>query len=274
MLIEKRRQPVQIEPEHRRGQRVGEGEGPSAAHAQDLAERHASLFRFDLLLDVIEFRLFHRRVIFRIEILQAPEQQPDAAECRHAQERRLPAPHMQDQWQQHRREHRADVGAGVENAGSDCTLTGREPQARGLHAGRIVGRFRQTEDEAADHEADCRGRQAMGAGRQAPEQHGAEEHALDADPVDQASLQDKTDRVADLKPEVDVGVIHRRPAHFLGEDRLHDAEGGAVDVVEGGGKKHQRQHAPAGLADSHGAADLVANATRGSAHGRSHAGSL
>ncbi|MCY1173032.1 hypothetical protein D9M73_131810 [compost metagenome] len=178
---------------------------------------------------------------------------------------------MQDQWQQHRREHRADVGPGIENTGGYGALAGREPQARGFHAGRVVGRFGQAEDEAADHEADRRSGQAVGAGGQAPEQHRAEEHALDADPVDQAALQHETNGVTDLEPEVDVGVVHRRPAHFLGQDGLHDAEGGAVDVVQGGGEKHQRQHAPTGFADSHGAADLVADAASGSAHGRSHA---
>ena len=125
------------------------------------------------------------------------------------------------------------------------------------------------EDEAADHEADRRSGQAVGAGRQAPEQHGAEEHALHADPVDQPALQHETDGVADLEPEVDVGVVHRRPAHFLGQDRLHDAQCGAVDVVQGGGEKHQRQHAPTGFADGHGAADLVADAASGRSHGGS-----
>jgi hypothetical protein len=61
-----------------------------------------------------------------------------------------------------------------------------EPQAHGLHAGRVVGGFGQAEDEAADHEAGRRGGQAMGAGGQAPQQHGAEEGALDADLVDQS----------------------------------------------------------------------------------------
>ncbi|MNT32856.1 hypothetical protein D3C72_1687580 [compost metagenome] len=35
LLIEERWQPVQVEPEHRRGHRIGQGEGPGAAHAQD-----------------------------------------------------------------------------------------------------------------------------------------------------------------------------------------------------------------------------------------------
>ncbi|MNQ78765.1 hypothetical protein D3C85_936870 [compost metagenome] len=186
----------------------------------------------------------------------------------------MPAPDVQDQWQQHRREHRADVGPGIENTGGYRTFTGREPQARGFHAGRVVGRFGQAEDEAADHEADRRSGQAVGTGRQAPEQHGAEEHALDADPVDQAALQHEADGVTDLEPEVDVGVVHRRPAHFLGQDRLHHAQGGAVDVVQGGGEKHQCQHAPTGFADCHGAADFVADATCGGAHGRCHARTL
>ena len=38
----------------------------------------------------------------------------------------------------------------------------------------------------------------MGAGGQAPQQHRAEEHALDADPVDQPALQHKADGVEGL----------------------------------------------------------------------------
>ncbi|MNH12268.1 hypothetical protein D3C79_718040 [compost metagenome] len=115
----------------------------------------------------------------------------------------------------------------------------------------------------------------MSAGGQAPEQHGAEEHALDPDPVDQAALEHEADGVADLEPEVDVGVIHRRPAHFLGQDRLHHAESGAIDVVQGGGEEHQGEHDPTGLADGHGATQLVADAgVRSTAQGLGHAGGL
>ncbi|MNR10956.1 hypothetical protein D3C85_1272320 [compost metagenome] len=80
LLVEERRQPVQVEPEHRCGDRVGEGEGPGAAHAQDFRERHAGLFRLDFFLDVVQLRLFHARVVFRVEVLQTPEQQPDPAQ--------------------------------------------------------------------------------------------------------------------------------------------------------------------------------------------------
>ncbi|MND96785.1 hypothetical protein D3C80_890870 [compost metagenome] len=186
----------------------------------------------------------------------------------------MPAPDVQDQWQQHRGEHRTDVGPGIEYPGGHGALAGREPQARGFHAGRIVRRFGQAEDESANHEADRRSGQAMGAGCQAPEQHRAEEHALDADPVDQAALQHEADGVADLEPEVDVGVVHRRPAHVLGQDRLHDAEGGAVDVVQGGGEEHQGEHGPAGFADGHGTTDLVTDTGLWGNHGLRLRGAL
>ena len=103
---------------------------------------------------------------------------------------------------------------------------------------------------------------------QAPQQYRAEEHTLDADSVDQAALQDKADGVAHLKPKVDVGVIHRRPAHLFGQNRLHHTQGGAVDVVQRGGEKDQREHAPAGFTDRHGAANPVADAAMRCALGR------
>jgi len=181
---------------------------------------------------------------------------------------------MQDQRQQHWRHHRANVGTGVENPGCHGALTGGEPQARGLDAGRVVGGFGQPKDKATDHKADGRGGQAVGAGGQAPQQHRAEEHAFHADLVDQSALQHKANRVAHLEPEVDVGVVHRRPTHLFGEDRLHHAQGSAVDVIEGGGEEHQGQHAPASFTDGHGAADLVADAGVRGAGARSQGGVL
>src|SRR5450830_1591947 len=99
----------------------------------------------------------------------------------------------------------------------------------------------------------------MSARGDTPQQHGQEERTLDADPVNEAALQHKADGITDLEPEVDVGVIHRRPAHLLGEERLHDAKGGTVDVVQCGGKKYQGEHAPAGFTDGHGIADFSAD---------------
>ena len=257
LLIQERRQPVQIEPEYRCRHGVGQGEGPGAAHLEDGAERDSGLLRLFLLLDIVQFCLAYGRVLFRVVVLQTPEDQPDTAQGCHAQKGRLPAPHMQYQRQHHRREHGAYVGAGVEDAAGHGALAGREPQARGFYAGRVIGGFSDAEDKAADHKAHRRSGQAMGAGGQAPQQHGAEEHALDPDTVDQSALQHEADGVAHLKPEVDVGVIHRRPAHLLGQDRLHYAQGSTVDKVEGGGEKHQCEHAPTGFASRQGAANLV-----------------
>ncbi|MOA31819.1 hypothetical protein D3C78_1529980 [compost metagenome] len=92
-------------------------------------------------------------MVFRIEILQAPEDDPHQAQKAHAHERGLPTPDGEDQWQQHGGKHSSDVGAGIEDAGSDCAFACREPQPSSLDAGRVVGRFGQAEDESADHEA-------------------------------------------------------------------------------------------------------------------------
>jgi hypothetical protein len=83
------------------------------------------------------------------------------------------------------------------------------------------------------------------------------------DPVNEPPLQQKTDGVADLEPEIDVGVVHRRPAHLLRQNRLHDPQRGAVDVIQGGGEKHQCQHAPAGFADGKGTTDFLAHSSVG-----------
>ncbi|MNZ73699.1 hypothetical protein D3C78_921210 [compost metagenome] len=259
LLVEEGRQPVEVEPEHRRGDRVGQGEGPGAAHAQDAGEGHLDRLRLDGLVDVVQLALLHLRMFFGVEVVDRPEHQPDDTQAAHADEGRLPAPDTEDQRQQGRGDHGADVGAGIEDAGGQGAFAGREPEAGGLHAGRVVGRFGQAEDEAADHEAGGRGGQPVGAGGEAPEQHREEEGALDADLVDEAALEEEADGVADLEPEVDVGVVHGGPAHLLGQDRLHHAQRGTVDVVQGGGEEHQGQHAPARLADGEGGTDLLAD---------------
>src|SRR3546814_7952954 len=45
-----------------------------------LSEGHADLFGFVLSLDVVQFRLFDAGMIFRVEVFQTPEHQPDPAE--------------------------------------------------------------------------------------------------------------------------------------------------------------------------------------------------
>ena len=64
----------------------------------------------------------------------------------------------------------------------------------------------------------------MGRGREAPQTYGERERALHADPVDEPPLDHESDGVAELEPEVDVGVVERCPAHRLRQDGLKDAE--------------------------------------------------
>ncbi|KPX20523.1 Unknown protein sequence [Pseudomonas amygdali pv. dendropanacis] len=259
LLIEKRRQPVQVEPEHRRSNRVSQRERPRAAHLQNAGEGHLDRRRFDFLINIIQLGLADGRMLFGVVVLQAPHDDPDQPQRTHRYKGRLPAPDGKDQRQQRRRQHCADVGASVENASRHGTFTCREPQTCGLYTGRVVGSLGQAENEPADHEAHSGSRKAMSAGRQAPQQHREEERALDADLVDKAALQHEAHRVTDLKPEVDVSVVHRRPAHFLGEDGLHDAKRRPVDVVQRGGEEHQGEHAPARLAHGECAANLFAH---------------
>ncbi|RML22860.1 hypothetical protein ALQ98_05605 [Pseudomonas syringae pv. lapsa] len=259
LLIEERRQPVQVEPEHWSSDRIRQRECPRTPHLQNAGERHLDRRRFDFLIDVIQLGLADGRMLFGVVVLQAPGDGPEQPQRPHRHEGGLPAPDREDHRQEGRGQHGTDVGAGVEDTGGHRALTGREPQACGLHAGRVVGGFGQAQNEAADHEADSGSGKAVSTGGQAPQQHREEERALHADLVDEAALQHEADRITDLKPEVDVGVVHRRPAHFLGEDGLHDAERGPVDVVQRGGEEHQGEHAPASLAYGERAADLFAH---------------
>ncbi|MNJ55467.1 hypothetical protein D3C77_509580 [compost metagenome] len=94
-------------------------------------------------------------MVFRIEVLQAPENHPDQTERRHAKKSGLPPPYGENQWQQHWREHRPHVSSGIEYASGHCALACREPQARGFDARGVVGRLGQAKNESADHEP-CR----------------------------------------------------------------------------------------------------------------------
>jgi hypothetical protein len=106
--------------------------------------------------------------------------------------------------------------SGSEQPGGDRALARREPQARGLYAGGIVGGLAQAEEEAADHEAHRRHGKAMRAGRHAPQQHRDQERAFHADLVDKAPLGPEAHGIADLEPEIDIGVVLGGPVHGLG----------------------------------------------------------
>ena len=245
LLVQVRRQPVQVEPEHRCGEHVADRKGPGGAHAQHVAVRHLGSRCFDGALDVGQFTLGHAWMLVRVVIIAQPEKQPHRPGRANHPEHLLPAPYRQHEGHQHRREHRADIGAGVENADRDAALAHRKPQTGGFDAGGVITRFRQPQHEAANHEAADTGRKPVRGGRDAPYQYRQREAALDAHRIHQATLQHVADRVANLEPEIDVGVVLRRPLHGLGQHRLQDAERGAVDVIEGGGKEHQPEHAPA-----------------------------
>jgi len=250
--VQKRGKPEQIEPEHGHGQRVGDGESPGDAKTDHARVRKGRRLGLRFLAHVRQFLPAHVRMVLGVVVASQPDREPEEAERRSCEERRLPAPGMEQGRQDRGREHRAHRGPRVEDAGGESALSRRKPQARGLDAGREVRGFRDSEKEAADHEAPGRGRETVGRGREAPETNGERQRALHPDPVDEPPLGYESDGVADLEPEVDVGVVEGGPAHRPRQDGLEDAERGAVDVVDGGGEEEEGHHGPAHRANANG----------------------
>jgi hypothetical protein len=106
-----------------------------------------------------------------------------------------------------------------------------EPEARGGEAGDARGESVRHVRHRPDHE-----------------RNGVTEPG--ADQVDHAAEADVADRVGELEPEHDPGVVALAPAELGAQRRLEHADHLPVDVVDRGRGKQQRDDHPAVAADA------------------------
>ena len=154
------------------------------------------------------------------------------------------------------RDEGGGVGARVEEAGGEGAFFGGEPFGGGFDGGGEVAGFAETEESAADHEADDARDQRRADGGASPEEDGEGIAFLGAELVDDAAGEQEAYTVGDLKGDEDaavvdvvdglVGVIDAgNPAHEVEvEERLDEREDRAVHVVDGGGEEEKNADGP------------------------------
>ena len=144
----------------------------------------------------------------------------------------------------HRNQHGADVGAGIEKAGGERALLPGEPLGHGLDAGRKVGRFAESQEKHGDAKGERRGGQAGRHGREAP-QHDRDGKCLARpQPVREPSGHHKADRVRHFERGRDISIGDVVPADLLAKGHLKIAENSAVDVGHHRGEEQQAANHP------------------------------
>ncbi len=190
-------------------------------------------------------------LLARAAIDRPPDDQPDEDDG--AGERGRPRA-SRTRWtrtgRDQRRQDRADIGAGVEDADREGALLLRKPLGDRLHAGGEIARFAEAQGEAGDHEDAWRCWPRRAPWRRCPRWRGERIAEARAEFVDHPPEDEVADRVGELEGEDDVGVGGLVPAIFGLQRRLEDADHLPVDIVDRGGEEEQRANAPAHAADT------------------------
>jgi hypothetical protein len=148
-----------------------------------------------------------------------------------------------------RRDDDADVRAGVEDAGRQRALAAWKPFRHRLDGRRKVARLAESEREAGYREADWRRRHRVCRRRKRPDCQVDGISDPGSNPIDEPAREQKADRIGEREGRADPAVVAVGPADLAAKRRRQDAEDGAVDVVDRGGKEQQRADAPAQTAD-------------------------
>src|SRR5579863_5608598 len=127
MRVEIARQPEQVEPPHRIGEKLAQRESPRLPIAQKPRPWEVR----------VRGRNRIRRSV-RLAVAHGPPGDPSRAECAGNQERSTPAKVQCDPGHKKWRENRSHTGAGVENACSQRSLTRRKPLCRSLDGRRKI----------------------------------------------------------------------------------------------------------------------------------------
>ncbi len=235
-LVEKFRQPEQIEPPHGIRARLRERKGPGRARAQQFSVRPPPHHRCSR-------RSRNRRSRGSILPLQPvvgeqqPAHQPCQAQPARREKRRLPSiPHghqRNDEWSQQRRRARARI----ENAGGQRSFLRRKPVRRGLQRRRHVARLAQPQRKSrrseANHRpckrvADRRSRPHPDRQRQPPPRPDAVDHPT-CERIPQAIREDEARHDVAVVPVVQrqIGVAPQQ----VPQNRLHQPQRRAIHVV-------------------------------------------
>ena len=200
-------------------------------------------------------------------MLGQPEDQPDESQTAQREKRGLPTPTQGQPRHQQRREHRADVAAGIENAVGQRAFVARKPFGDRFYRCRKIPRLAQPQGKPCRAEPDGGPCQAVCHRRDAPGQYGNRISFAGTDEVNPVPKGNQPQRVGGLERDDDVRVLGFAPADFALQRRRQQTEDLPVHVIDGGRQEEQATNNPAPVADGgcargrHGSgAELVAAA--------------
>ena len=264
VAVEEIGNPEQVQPPDRIRKELPNHEGPSLPMRQQRPPRDVHRRIGRITVDVRQFRSAQPWVFMRTSIERQPERQPQESQQAGGDKSPVPAPGERDPGNDERRCERTDVGAGVEDPGSERAFALRKPFGRGLDRRGKVSCLSDPEGEPRNHEAGDRrrvrephqrqhgggrgteeGRFGMGDCRKAPQDDRNRESRTDAETVHDPPRHQESCGVGELKGEDDVGVVEFRPAELVLESRLQDPDDLPVDVVDRRREKQQRADDPA-----------------------------
>ena len=184
-------------------------------------------------------------MLLRPAIEDQPGGEPDDAEYAGRDEGEAPAILDGQPWHQQRRDDRADIGAGVEQADREGAFLLREPFGHRLDAGGEIAGFADAQAKAGEGELGHAMHAAMGDMGDRPDDDRDGIAQPRADRVDQAAKAQITDRIGRLEPEDDIGIVGFRPVHLGRQSGLQHADHLPVDIVDRGGGEQQPDDHPA-----------------------------
>ena len=138
-----------------------------------------------------------------------------------------------------------DRGRRVDPANGISAFFLRKPFAAGPHHCWKMPRFAHAEDHTGRHESRDRRSKAMRGMPDRPDRNG--DRIADFRPhlVDQPSHEKEPGGIGKLESSYDVAIVILAPAKLLRKLGLEQAQHGAVDVVDRGRQKQQRNYQPA-----------------------------
>jgi len=176
-------------------------------------------------------------MVFGTVISRDPPDDPDCAEETCRQKGGAPTEFYGDPWDQSGRKYRADIRSGIENAGYERAFSLGEPFRGRLDGGGETARFAKPEKEASDSETE-RGRSEGVPHRSgAPEGHDDDVADAGAELIDEASGENESDGISELKCADDVAVLRFRPTDGVLERGREETEDLAIQIINRGGEE-------------------------------------
>ncbi len=139
----------------------------------------------------------------------------------------------------------AQADAGLIDGVAERPLTGAQVLVDRLARGGNAGGLGGPEDRATAHESRESAGQAGGDAGAGPQAHSEADGAVQADAIDEQSGERRAGGIGQAEGAADQAVLCVREVELLDQHGRKGGEGGAVQVVDGGGEHEYGEHYPA-----------------------------